>query len=327
MLARLGMSTPKVSVKVRLPLVGSTLALAAIAGCGGASDPVDTDDAAAVAPSDLETLDVPMGPNGIPEDPPMLGLHGIRGARAGSSAQMTWHNGAILPSSTIAAIFWGVKWSSASFVVDKIAGLDALYSGLSGSPYASTNTEYTGSNGQVGTSVVYDGHVVDLSNAPRHAPRTSAVLNEVCKMISSPVANGYYPVYTDTRRGGAGYCAWHSYGTCSGVPVQFAFFFNLDGDAGCDPRDTSGLHSQGLAALANVSGHEYSEAVTDPRNGGWWDSSGYENSDKCAWTFGVPLVTFSSSQWKIQGNWSNAAYAAGTGYPNRSGQKGCLSGG
>ena len=55
-------------------------------------------------------------------------------------------------------------------------------------------------------------------------------------MISRPVANGYYPVYTDVPRGHVGYCAWHSYGTVNGVPVQFAFFYSLDGDPGCDPR-------------------------------------------------------------------------------------------
>jgi hypothetical protein len=75
-------------------------------------------------------------------------------------------------------------------------------------------------------------------------------------------------------------------------------------------------------------GHELSEARTDPANpGAWYDSSGAENGDKCAWTFNVPLVTFSNgSQWKIQGEWSNAAYTAGTGYPSSSGQKGCLDG-
>jgi hypothetical protein len=156
---------------------------------------------------------------------------------------------------------------------------------------------------------------------------TSAILAEVCKEITSPVSNGYYAVYTDLPRGNAGYCAWHSYGTCSGTPVQFAFFWKLDGDGGCDPGDTSGKHSQGLAALANVSGHELSEARTDPRNGGWYDRQGAENGDKCAWTFNVPLVTFTGgSQWKIQGEWSNAAYLNGTGYPNNSGQRGCLDG-
>src|SRR5436309_1646877 len=79
-----------------------------------------------------------------------------------------------------------------------------------------------------------------------------------------PNGNGYYPVYTDIKRGHANYCAWHSAGTCGGVPVQFAFFFNLDGDAGCDPQDTQTGHSQGLAALVNVTGHELSEARSDP---------------------------------------------------------------
>jgi hypothetical protein len=161
------------------------------------------------------------------------------------------------------------------------------------------------------------------------SPRTSAILAEVCNVIGSgAVANGYYPVYTDAPRKHAGYCAWHSYGQCNGVPVQFAFFFSLDGDAGCDPQDTQTGHSQGLAALANVSGHEYSEAVTDPRNGGWYDSGGSENADKCAWawpTGAPPYVTFTNgSNWKIQGNWSNQAYDSGTGLPNGSGQLGCI---
>ena len=86
---------------------------------------------------------------------------------------------------------------------------------------------------------------------------------------NAPVANGYYPVYVDTPRGHAGFCAWHSAGSCNGTPVQFAFFFNLDGDAGCDPGGSYGSYenghtnSQGLGALANVSGHELSEAVFD----------------------------------------------------------------
>jgi hypothetical protein len=50
--------------------------------------------------------------------------------------------------------------------------------------------------------------------------------------------------------------------------VQFAFFFNLDGDPGCDPADTQTGHSQGLAALANVTAHEISEARSDPANPG-----------------------------------------------------------
>ena len=240
---------------------------------------------------------------------------------------MTNHGGKIMPTAVTKAIFWGTSWGT--YTGDKITGLDSFYSGFSNSNYAKTSDEYTGTNGQVGPATTSQGHVVDTT-AAAGGGNTSAILAEVVKMITTPdpSGNGYYPVYTDIPRGNAGYCAWHWYGTDRGVTVQFAFFFKLDGDPGCDPGDTSGLHSQGLAALANVSAHELSEARTDPANpGAWYDSAGNENGDKCAWTFNVPLVTFSDgNKWKVQGEWSNAAYTAGTGYPNSSGQRGCLDG-
>jgi hypothetical protein len=269
---------------------------------------------------------------GRPE-PPMLGPHWARGtppmARAlkGNNPNMTYHGGPIMLSTVSEAIFWGPKWANSSFVGDKITGLDSWYTGFSNSNYAKTSDEYTGTNGQVGPVVTHNGHVIDTSTAA-NGSSTSAIVAEVCKEISNPVSNGYYPVYVDGGRGNAGYCAYHTFGSCRGVNVQVAFFFNLDGDPGCDPQDTSGLHSQGLAALSNVSGHELSEARTDPASpGAWYDRRGQENGDKCAWTFNVPLVTFSNgTEWKIQGEWSNNAYNTGTGYPNSSGQRGCLDG-
>jgi hypothetical protein len=260
-------------------------------------------------------------------EPPLMGAHWAREfahtARHNSSPNMLWHSGAIMNSSAVTVIYWGTSWTSSN---SKIIGLESFYTGFSGSNYAKTSDEYTGSNGQVGSSNSYAGYFVD-STAATGGNRTSPILAEVCKVIPNPVSNGYYPVYTDVKRGNAGYCAWHSYGTCGTTPVQFAFFFDLDGDPGCDPQDTQTGHPQGLAALANVSAHELSEARTDPRNGGWYDSSGAENGDKCAWTFNVPYVSFTNkSVWKVQGEWSNAAYNGRTGYPNSSGQLGCLDG-
>ena len=275
----------------------------------------------------------------VPAGPPMLGIHWARGfepnsrvsqdaktARVSRTANMSYHGGKIMPTAITQTIFWGTSWGSYSG--DKISGMDLWYDGFNGSNYAKTSDEYTGSNGQVGAATTHQGHIIDTS-ASTGGGNTSTILAEVCKVVRPDTSgNGYYAVYTDTPRGNANYCAWHSYGSCGGKPVQFAYFFKLDGDAGCDPQDTSGLHTQGLAAIANVSGHELSEARSDPASpGAWYDGSGAENGDKCAWTFGAPLVTFSNStQWKIQGEWSNAAYTAGTGYPNSSGQKGCLSG-
>jgi hypothetical protein len=219
------------------------------------------------------------------------------------------------------------------------------YTGHNGSSYAQTVGEYSGPNNTfVGSGMTHEGHIIDTSNSSGGDP--TSVLAEVCKQFSAgnilphTDGNGYYPVYSDVPRGLNGFCAYHSYGYCGGVQVQTAFFFNLDGDVGCDPADDGTItgHSQGLAALANVTAHEISEARSDPASPfAWYDANGDENGDKCAWTFrskidGSPiLVVFNppggpTTQWKLQGEWSNAAYTAGTGYPNSLGQKGCIDG-
>jgi hypothetical protein len=273
----------------------------------------------------------------LPE-PAMLGAHMARGVKAAKpvkSPNLIYHNGGVAVSGAqVTAIFWGTKWNSASFVGDKITGIDSFYGGVGNTSYVGTNTEYTstdtGTVANVSAAVTYNGHIVDTSAAPSRAPQTSAILAEVCSKISNPIENGYYPVYIDAPRGHAGYCAWHSWGTCNGVNVQFGFFFNLDGDPGCDPEDSSSGHSQGLAAIGNVSGHELSEELTDPRGSGWYDANGAENADKCAWTFGASLLNFGgkTGQWKIQGNWSNNAYDSNSGYtdPTQGMVRGCIDG-
>jgi hypothetical protein len=270
-------------------------------------------------------------------EPAMLGAHLARGVKAAKPSTgvklLTYHNGELrVTTSEIHAIFWGPSWGSASFAADKLTGIDSFYGGASSTSYLRTNTEYTDAAGtHVSPSTSYRGHVTDLSASPKAAPKVSAVLEEVCKMFPNPTAGAYYPVYVDTPRGHAGYCAWHSWASCpNGPPIQFGFFFNLDGDPGCDPDDSSGLHSQGLSALANVSGHEMSEMLTDPRGTGWFDSNGEENADKCAWTFGASLLNFGgkANLWKIQGNWSNDAYDSDSGYtdPTRGLVRGCIDG-
>ena len=60
--------------------------------------------------------------------------------------------------------------------------------------------------------------------------------------------------------------------------------------------------------------HEHNEAITDPLGNAWYDSRGYENGDKCAWTFGTALGTTGLGQYNqaigngkyyLQREWSN----------------------
>jgi hypothetical protein len=255
--------------------------------------------------------------------------HGNAGGHAKpqkNTPNMTYHGGPVQIGTTeVHPIFWGTSWQG--YTGDEINGIDTFYASVGGSSYAGTNTEYTNSSGAHVSPLVHENTIrVDNDAAPSGPPSTNAILAEVAKEFPTPDAGAYYPVYIDQPRGNAGYCAWHSSGTINGTPVQFAFFFKLDGDPGCDPGAPYYDHSQGLAALGNVSGHELSEMLTDPQLNAWFDSSGNENADKCAWTFSGNPILFgtggSQSSWKIQGNWSNAAYIKGSGYT----RGGCIDG-
>src|SRR5262245_21301725 len=149
----------------------------------------------------------PQSGHGRPE-PPMAGIqwakddvhgkgvHG-NGSGAGSSPNLNYHGGNIMNTAATTAIFWGQKWNNATFTGDKVSGLDSFYGGIGGSAYATTNSEYNDSRGLfVTTSITYNGHQFDYS-AASGGNRTAPILAEVCKVITNPVSNGYYPVYVD----------------------------------------------------------------------------------------------------------------------------------
>ncbi len=251
----------------------------------------------------------------------------VKAAGGNTSNDMTYHNGTVLHANKTQAIFWG-SWSSDPNGI--IAGMDTFFQGWSGSGMAGDSDEYYdiigGSKGFVTSTSTYLGHVFDTSTPPKRALTTSSAVAEACKITNNnPDPNGVYFIFTSTGAGHVSYCAWHSWGTCTGgAPIQVAYMPNLAGVSGCDPSDTWTTHSEPLAAIASVTSHELSEAITDPRGAGWTDSSGNENGDKCAWSFNNVVTLSNGSQWKLQMEWSNAANDAGTGYLNRSGQPGCL---
>lgn len=240
---------------------------------------------------------------------------------ATSSVDMTWHGGTVITSNKTLAIFWG-SWSNPG---DIITGIDSFFGGWGGSGMAKDSDEYTGSNGQVTSASTYLGHTIDSSTPPKRALSVSGAVAEACKITgNNPDPSAVYFIYTSTGAGHVSYCAWHSWGNCSnGAAVQVAYMPNITGIAGCNPNSDVTSESEGLAALANVTSHELSEAITDPRGAGWFDSSNGENGDKCAWAFHND-VSFGGKTWKLQMEWSNNAFDTNTGYPNRSGQNGCL---
>jgi len=66
--------------------------------------------------------------------------------------------------------------------------------------------------------------------------------------------------------------------------------------------------------MASVIIHELEEAQSDPFFTAWFDGYGYENADKCAWTYGTLStasngakynVVVGGKKYLIQQNWLN----------------------
>jgi serine protease len=125
------------------------------------------------------------------------------------------------------------------------------------------------------------------------------------------------------------YCGYHSQTTSIdglGNPerIQYAFIPWLNenwpgvGTTGCGMHNvnaTSDAFGNGIFdGWSIVTGHEYSEAVTDPDNfasvqDGWNDAQGSENGDKCAW-IGTQNIKLGTQQFAVQPMWSNRAFDA-----------------
>ena len=238
---------------------------------------------------------------------------------------LTWHGGDVLVTTRTFAIYWGSAWNNSVFAGDKITGLTAFLQGWSGSAYAGQLTEYSGASGQITSGSTYAGMVIDASTPPAGLPSEATLIAEVASLVPIPDPGTVYLIYGTTTRGTSPFCGFHTFGTYKRHPIQVAWFFNLDGDGGCNPGDTFTGHSQGLAALANITAHELAETITDPRGLGWFDESGRgENGDKCNFVEDTTFVTFSNSSiWHIQALWSNAANQASSGHLNANGEPGC----
>jgi hypothetical protein len=113
------------------------------------------------------------------------------------------------------------------------------------------------------------------------------------------------------------YCGWHAYSLygSSSTPIKYAFVGNPAAGMSACSAQSSGPNGDAKAdAMVSVLAHEMEEAATDPQLNAWYDPSGGENADKCAWTFGATYsangaqanMRLGQRDYLIQRNWVNA---------------------
>ncbi|MDX6503707.1 MAG: hypothetical protein QOE29_832 [Gaiellaceae bacterium] len=238
------------------------------------------------------------------------------------------------------------------------ARMTAFVKALGGTGWAGSQTQYYQEVGGLRTYITnpHDqlaGVWYDDTN-PTHANVTGLELAQeaqraVAHFGETDLKNAQFVIAQPQRyseagfNSGAGYCAWHDYTQPQyypGVQPGIAFTnmpYVLNSGTGCGQNSVnSGFYAGRLDGFTIVVGHEIEETVTDPgaedvingqNLGGWYDLTGWENADKCAWvgyTEGIAAPsTVPGGLNNIRGNdgqlyavqslWSNNS-AAGAGY-------------
>jgi hypothetical protein len=236
---------------------------------------------------------------------------------------ITYHNGPVMTGTTHTYVIWYGNWTGNSATTI----LTDLLKSIAPSPYYNINTTYyNSSNVHVSNSVTYNGSTTDnysLGTNLSDANIKTIVSNAISSGKLPSDTSGVYFVLTssdvnETSGFLTQYCGWHTHATIGGQDIKYSFVGDPARNyAACAAQTTKSPNNNVSAdAMASIIAHELEETVTDPDLNAWYDTSGAENADKCAWTFGSTYVVANGSlanmrlgsrDFLIQQNWVNAS--------------------
>ena len=266
-------------------------------------------------------------------------VHSRTGRIAATGGNLTYHNGPVMHANTVRAIYWIPSGYSVSAnyrsVIDGYFGnvaADALAANTSNVYFS--DTQYYDTAGSIAYNSQFAGSVVDTNRFPRngcHDWYTSVCLSdaqlqaEITKVItanrwSKGLSNIYF-LFTPKNVGScygsscsfSYFCAYHSQ---IGSGQNATLYANMPYAAWVPRACGSGQSPNGDDAdsTINVTSHEHNETITDPLGSAWYDQTGAENGDKCAWDFGAPLGSTTTGSFNqvigtghyyLQQEWSN----------------------
>jgi hypothetical protein len=259
--------------------------------------------------------------------------HGNATGAASTGANLYYHGGAsgagvVTGADQVFLVFWGSQWTGNDQSGEALI-LENFFNGVGGSSWNNSVTQYcqgvasgtvscSGGTHATNPSGVLAGVWYDNGSKAPSRPRQSQLAAEAGR-----AATHFAGLFTNTQAQfviatahgnnasgfGTQYCAWHSSTSSSSGTLAYTNLpYITDAGASC------GANFNGLGANAGITiveGHEFAETETDIfPNGGWLDSGGAENGDKCAWISSgqgaSANTTLSTGTFPVQSLWSNA---------------------
>lgn len=245
--------------------------------------------------------------------------HVNNAARPGGSGNLVYHTGGpVIVTAHVVNIFWGPSFNNTTSPDYNYARtIQAYRSNFGTTGEYNTITQYY--QNISGTTYIQLSNLqgsqadwFDTSTPPTNVT-DAAVQGEVQRYVAANGTN-YSTIYevfipstsysssgTSDSCGGPNlaYCAYHShYNDSTGQPVKYS----IQPYPSCSGCVTSGFSN--VQNQEHFISHETREAVTDPLGSSWYDRSGNEADDKCAWS-PTPFVD-GTTGYAYQYEWSNA---------------------
>jgi hypothetical protein len=260
--------------------------------------------------------------------------------KPGSGTGIYYHGGAVLQSATnVVAIYWSPTVIYNNGPTPGTTGTGSqdnslvgyFLRNLGGSGYFNINSTYTdGAGNPIANVVNYTGFWANNTNAPTGTTNISDA--QMIAMLQAGFNDGsltydastLYAIFTSGKVNlgggfGSSYCAYHYYDfvTIGGVSRRILYaampydqaYPGICTEGTKSPNDDAGADSE-----VNTLAHEIEETTTDPYLNAWYDRRGYENADKCAWTWGATYTTsnggianirIGTRDFLVQQNWVN----------------------
>ncbi len=281
--------------------------------------------------------------------PPVIVFPTVEGARqarrtglaSSSTSNLYYHGGTndgsagtigVETAPKVYLVLWGSQWNN-NDPSGEAGIVESFLTGASGSSWLNSVTQYcqgvasgtyfcNGAGTAAGNKTgEFIGYWYDNASAapshPRQSQLASAAVRAAAHFGNTSVASNtsaQYVIATATGNNSSGfgrqYCAYHSSTSSTLGDIAYTNLpYITDAGASC------GANFNGLgpnAGITIVEGHEAAETITDQfPTGGWLDSGGSENGDKCAWIAtgnqgAAADVIFSTGTFPVQSLWSNA---------------------
>ena len=265
--------------------------------------------------------------------------HGQKSHQPGSNNNLSYHGGPVMHVNKVYAIYWFPPGSTydATYqpVINTYFGDVAAASGQSSNVYYS-DTQYSDTTGPIQYSSTFGGPILDTNAYPANGCKdrytsiclTDAQLqNEIQSVISTnhltPNLSTEFFMFTPKGVGSCAgsscafsyYCAYHSQIGTGGNAILYANMpYAMTVPSACGSGESP--NGSDADSTLNVVSHEHNETITDPLGTAWFDNSGNEDGDKCAWNFGAALGGAPGAEYNqvirrhdyyLQQEWSNAS--------------------